>query len=210
MNPISGLYAISSPSDALFSDVEAALKGGIDVLQYRDKVSKRDLRVSHARALRDLCGHYGVTFIINDDIELALTVDADGVHLGKDDGDIEAARKRLENKILGVSCYNRLDLALKAQQSGVDYVAFGRFFPSVTKPNAVQANIELLYEAKQKLDIPIVAIGGITTENAGQLIEAGADAIAVIHGLFGGGDIETNARNYKQQFDLPLGARAHS
>jgi thiamine-phosphate pyrophosphorylase len=210
MNPVSGLYAISSPSDTLFSDVDAALKGGIDVLQYRDKVSRPDLRVSQARALKDLCDHYGVTFIINDDIELALTVDAGGVHLGKDDGDIEVARSQLENKILGVSCYNRLDLSLKAQQSGVDYVAFGRFFPSVTKPNAVQANIELLHEAKQKLDIPIVAIGGITTENAGQLIEAGVDAIAVIHGLFGGGDIETNARNYKQLFDLPLGALAHS
>ncbi|MDH5216867.1 MAG: thiamine phosphate synthase [Gammaproteobacteria bacterium] len=205
MSRIHGLYAISSPSDTLLQDVESALKGGVDVFQYRDKHSPPGLRHRQASELKALCERYGVVYIINDDIELALAVDADGVHLGREDGDIRHARSRLGDKIIGVSCYNRIDLALEAQQLGVDYVAFGRFFPSRTKPAAVQADMELLDQSHRCLSLPVVAIGGICVDNAPQLIDAGADAIAVIDGLFGQAelndvDIEARARALKDLF----------
>ena len=132
---------------------------------------------------------------------MAVAVGADGVHLGRDDPDINSARARLGNAaIIGVSCYNRLNLAIAAQDAGVDYVAFGRFFPSNTKPQAVQAETELLTEAKKALHIPIVAIGGITPENSAALIEAGTDMLAVIHGLFGQQDVRAAAEQFNQQF----------
>jgi len=205
MSRIHGLYAISSPSDTLLQDVESAFKGGVDVFQYRDKHSPPEVRNRQAYELKALCEQYGVVFIINDDIELALAVDADGVHLGRDDGDFRHARSRLGDKIIGVSCYNQIDLALEAQQAGVDYVAFGRFFPSRTKPGAVQAGIDLLEQSQRCLSLPVVAIGGICIENAPQVIDAGANAIAVIDGLFGdvelnGSNIEARARALKDLF----------
>lgn len=205
MSRIQGLYAISSPSDTLLQDVESAFMGGVDIFQYRDKHSPPDVRHSQASELKALCDQYGVVYIINDDIELALAVDADGVHLGRDDGDICHARSRLGDKIIGVSCYNQIDLALDARQAGVDYVAFGRFFPSRTKPAAVQADIELLDQSRHHLGLPVVAIGGICIDNASQVIDAGADAIAVIDGIFGQAglgdvDIEARARALKDLF----------
>ena len=212
MSRIQGLYAISSPSETLLQDVESAFKGGVDVFQYRDKLLSSSERRRQAEALKVLCEAYGVVFIINDDIELALAVDADGVHLGRDDGDYRKLRSRLGDKILGVSCYNQLELALEAQRAGVDYVAFGRFFPSRTKPDAVQADIELLHQARKVLNLPVVAIGGIRIDNASQIIDAGADAIAVIDGIFGEtalenaardkSYIEVNARAYKELFEF--------
>ena len=181
---IGGLYGITRDNDP---DVEAhvkfALDGGAKVIQYRAK-SNNDNRFEIASKLADICREYDVTYIINDDIDLALAVNADGVHLGKNDLDIESARKKIGDKIIGVSCYNKLALAVDAEQLSADYVAFGRFFPSSTKPNAVAAEIELLRDARKKLSIPIVAIGGINVSNAKSLIEAGANSIAVIDGLF--------------------------
>ena len=140
-------------------------------------------------------------FLINDDIHLAATIEAAGVHLGRDDADTVTARAALgPHAIIGVSCYNELARAQAAQDAGADYVAFGRFFPSRTKPQALEAAPELLRAARGALKIPVVAIGGITPENGGVLIEAGADALAVIEGVFGLADVRAAAARYAALF----------
>lgn len=185
--PSRGLYAITQPEnktiDQVVREVEAALKGGAVVVQYRDK-NPIDA-MSLACQLLKLCHAYQVPLLINDSVELALAVGADGVHLGKDDGEITEARKRLGSKaIIGVSCYNDLAKALAAVELGATYVAFGRFFASGSKPLASPADIDTLRQAKRQIKVPIVAIGGILPENGGQLLAAGADLLAVIGGLF--------------------------
>lgn len=201
---IAGLYAIAD--SAYLKDfvpaVTAALLGGARVIQYRDKTSDSTQREIIARALNALCHERGVPFLINDDVRLAGTIGAAGVHIGHDDTDLAAARAALgPHAIIGVSCYNELARAQAAQDAGADYVAFGRFFPSRTKPRAQQAAPELLRAARGALKIPIVAIGGITPENGGILIEAGADALAVIEGVFGQPDIGAAAEHYARLFD---------
>ncbi len=183
--PKRGLYAIT-PEGKTFDEIleftKAVLKGGACVVQYRDKTSNDTLTL--ARKLLKLCHVYNVPLLINDNVEIAQKMGADGVHLGKDDGDITQARERLGTKaIIGVSCYNSLELALKAQSQGVNYVAFGRFFTSNTKPLAQQAEIGTLTAGKKILSLPIVAIGGILPTNGATLIDAGADLLAVIGGL---------------------------
>jgi thiamine-phosphate pyrophosphorylase len=202
--PDRGLYAITQtdnkPTEEVVSAVEAAIRGGAVVVQYRDK--NPDNAEQLARELVKLCHAYQVPLIINDDIELAGDAGADGVHLGKTDGDIETARKRLgPDAIIGVSCYNSLDQALSAQVQGATYAAFGRFFPSTSKPLAAPAEIKTLQFAKRQLHIPIVAIGGILPENGGQLIAAGADLLAVIGGVFNENP-EQSARAYQNLFLL--------
>ncbi|HHS99495.1 MAG TPA: thiamine phosphate synthase [Thiomicrospira sp.] len=202
---ISGLYAITdsnllTPENTL-DKVRLALQGGARVVQFRDKVSPQNIKLEIAQELQQLCQTYQACFIVNDDIQLAQQVNADGVHIGKDDDDIHKARQRLgSNKIIGVSCYNDLQRAKQMQQLGADYVAFGRFFPSKTKPNAHQADIDTLLKAKLELTIPIVAIGGITQENAQFLINAGADSIAVIHGVFANSDVKSASQQLSQLF----------
>jgi len=185
---IRGLYAVTpdeADTDVLLAKVEAALQGGINVLQYRNKAASHKLQTQQARAILPLCRQYHVPLIINDSVKLCLTLDADGVHLGADDGNLAEARARLgAGRILGASCYNRLDLALSAAQAGADYVAFGACFASGTKPNAPVASLQLFTQAKQAVDVPLVAIGGITLNNAAQVIQAGADAVAVVGALF--------------------------
>jgi thiamine-phosphate pyrophosphorylase len=185
--PISGLYAITQTEHKsikrIIAEVEEVIKGGAVAVQYRDKHPKDALLL--AKELVKVCHEYQIPLIINDDVELAVKVAADGVHLGKDDGSIAEARERLgQHAIIGVSCYNSVEAAFEAQQQGADYVAFGRFFPSSSKPLAMPAEISTLHTAKQVLSIPIVAIGGILPENGGQLLDAGADLLAVIGGLF--------------------------
>lgn len=191
---LNGLYLITDHQHQhdkkLFQDVETALSAGVQILQYRDKSGNRQKQLHQCRQLRELTAEYDCVFIINDDPELALSCDADGVHLGKTDGAYEHARKLLgPEKIIGSSCYNQLERALHFQQIGADYVAFGRFFPSKTKPDAIQAEPALLSNARQQLQIPIVAIGGISHDNAQPLLDAGADMLAVINGVFGQADI---------------------
>lgn len=200
--PLTGLYAITDSSQQrLAQQVELALEGGARILQYRDKSSDRSIQLLQAQELLALCRQHNAIFIINDDVELAKTIGADGVHLGRNDPDIASARARLgRDAIIGVSCYNQLSLAVAAQAAGADYVAFGRFFPSNTKPLAVPAEIALLTQAKSALRIPIVAIGGITPENSGPLLRAGADMLAVVHGLFGQTDVRAAAERFTQQF----------
>ncbi len=190
-----------SDTDTLLAKVELALQGGVSVLQYRNKSASHKLQTQQARILLPLCRQYQVPFIINDSIKLCLTLDADGVHLGADDGDLIAARDRLgPNKILGASCYNRFDLAEIAQQAGVDYVAFGACFASSTKPHAPVASLDLFERASQQLKIPAVAIGGITLDNAVSSIAAGASAIAVINAIFSATDIASATRQFSRLF----------
>ena len=197
---ISGLYAITpeaSDTAALLRQVRLALQGGATTLQYRNKTGDAVLRLEQAIALRRLTQKFAVPLIINDDAALAAQVDADGVHLGFDDGSVAAARAVLGNeKIIGVSCYNRLSLAHDAEGQGADYVAFGAFFASTVKPSAAVATLALLDEARRAIRLPIVAIGGITAENGRQLLDAGADALAVISALFAAEDVLCAARQF--------------
>jgi thiamine-phosphate pyrophosphorylase len=181
--------------------VEAAIAGGARMIQYRDKSSDQPLRLRLAQQLSLICSAANVPLIINDDIELAARVSAAGVHLGRDDIAIGNARRNLgDNAIIGLSCYNDFELALQAQRLGADYIAFGSFFASSTKPLAVRADNSLLERAKQELEIPVVAIGGITTDNGKILIEAGADMLAVITALFAQADVEQASRSFAQLF----------
>lgn len=200
-----GLYAITdntlTPSERLIPVVAEAIAGGAVMVQYRDKSTDAAKRLWEAQDLVHLCRPLGVPLIINDDVELAMKVEAHGVHLGREDADLAEARALLgEEAIIGVSCYNLLANAFDAVEAGADYVAFGRFFTSETKPQAVQADLELLRQARAELDVPIVAIGGITAENGGQLIEAGADMLAVINGIFGYEDIRAAAESIARLF----------
>lgn len=202
----SGIYAITDdlllPGDKLFTAVEAALAAGVRLIQFRGKSGTATVRERQALALRQLTARFDAALIINDDIALAAAVHADGVHLGQRDGDVAAARAVLGDKaIVGRTCHADLDLALQAQQQGASYVAFGRFFPSKTKPDAPPAPIELLQQARSSLQLPIVAIGGVNAENGAALIEAGADMLAVIHSLFGSDQVAANASELTALFD---------
>jgi len=204
MSRLRGVYAITdnrlTPETTLLKQVEQALTGGVRILQYRDKQSPAELRQRQASALARLCHDYDALLIINDDIELARSSEADGVHLGQDDQGISHARDALgDQAVIGASCYNRIELAEHARKAGASYVAFGRFFPSQTKPNAIQAELNVLEQA-QNLDIPICAIGGITCQNANSIISAGADMIAVVDGIFGQPDIRKAASDLASLF----------
>lgn len=198
-----GLYAITpecADTDALIDRVARALAGGIAFLQYRSKLADAALRTEQARALLRLCRASGVPFIVNDDVELAAATDADGAHLGRDDGEVCTARRALAGKLLGISCYDRLDSAHRAVEQGADYVAFGSVFTSSTKPGAVLAPLGIFPQA-HSLGVPLVAIGGITLENAHKVLAAGADCLAVISDLFGAPDIAARAAQYRQLFE---------
>ena len=202
-----GLYAVTPeglPFERLAAFVSAALAGGVRLVQYRSKESSIELRRSQAAALLALCRASGARLIINDDLALALELDADGVHLGRDDGDLAAARRALgSNRILGASCYGDLAAAEAAAAAGADYLALGSVFASSTKPQAPVIPLELLGEAKRRFGLPIAAIGGITLDNAVRTIAAGADLLAVIADLFAAGDIaavSARAGNYQKLF----------
>ena len=201
---ISGLYAVTpdtNDSPELLAKVEAALSGGARLLQYRNKSASAALRLTQGRALLALCWEYQVPLIINDHLDLALALDAPGLHVGGEDGSVIEARKRLgPDKILGVSCYGRIENAVAAADAGATYVAFGGFFPSKVKPGAARTPVELLGEAKRAVKLPIVAIGGITLDNAPSLLAAGADSVAVISALFGAPDVRGAARGFGKLF----------
>ena len=199
---LSGLYAVTpdvSDQTRLFDQIYDALHGGLAALQFRSKQLSPWQMLDHAKALAALCRNRGVPFIVNDHVEIALAAGADGVHLGRDDGDVAAARSKLKGKLLGVSCYASLDAARAAVAAGADYVAFGSVFASPTKPLAVHAPHALFGQARS-LGVPLVAIGGITLENASRLLQAGADALAVISDLFDAADIAGRARAYGKLF----------
>ena len=202
---IRGLYAIADTGilapDRLLMAVRQAISGGARIIQYRDKSRDAEIRRKQALALADLCHELGAILIVNDDVALAKSVNADGVHLGRHDPHIISARNRLgDDAIIGVSCYNEIERARQAGRDGADYVAFGSFYPSSVKPEAVCASPVLLQQAKQELDLPVVAIGGITPDNGAELIAAGADALAVITGVFGAENIREAAEKYSRLF----------
>lgn len=196
-----GLYAITRPSGTLVADVAAALRGGARVVQYRDKSYDAERRLFEARQLKTLCAAAEATFIVNDDIMLAQAAHADGVHLGRDDRSISDARALLGPRaVIGMSCYDEIERAHAAAKAGADYLAFGSFYPSPTKPNAPRATIELLAEASDEFDLPLCAVGGITPENGATLVMAGAGMLAAISGVFDAPDIEAAAARYARLF----------
>lgn len=199
-----GLYVITDPilcKDNLVDKVQQAISGGAKIIQYRNKQAPKQQQLDEATVLSQLCRQHQCLFIVNDDAELAKQVNADGVHIGQNDSSIAKARQVLgKEKIIGMSCNNQLQWAIEAQSSGADYVAFGRFFPSQTKPEAPQVEPDLLQQAKTQLSIPVVAIGGITPDTAGTLLDAGADMLAVVHAIFAKQDVAAAAREFQQQF----------
>lgn len=201
---IRGLYAVTPDGledGDLLVRVARALDGGARVVQYRNKSVGHGICTRQARALQTLCRGHGVPLIVNDHVEMAEMVGAAGVHLGDTDESIGAVRARLGSQaIVGASCYNDIERAQRAAAAGASYVAFGSFFPSVNKPHAVRASLDLLREAKRVLAVPIVAIGGITADNAPALITAGVDAIAVISALFSAPDVRSAAERLSQLF----------
>jgi thiamine-phosphate pyrophosphorylase len=214
---ISNLYAVTPDelrTETLISLVSEALAGGVRLLQYRNKLTDKFLAREQAAALRKLADDAGACLIINDDIELALAVAADGVHLGRDDGPTDVsgaelssirqravrANARSGRFLVGRSCYNDIDAARVAVATGADYIAFGSFFSSTTKPLATRAELSLIHQAKREFLLPVVAIGGITVENAPQLVAAGADAVAVISSLFDAGNVRLRAKKFISLF----------
>nr|WP_314494298.1 thiamine phosphate synthase [uncultured Pseudomonas sp.] len=201
-----GLYAITDSqllAGRLLPYVEAALDGGVCLLQYRDKSDAAGRRIKEAESLLRLCERYGTQLIINDDAELAARLGV-GVHLGQTDGPLNPARALLGPKaVVGATCHASLALAAQAAAEGASYVAFGRFFNSVTKPGAPAASLDLLAQARAAVKLPIAAIGGITLDNAAPLVAHGADLLAVIHGLFGADsaqDVTRRARAFNALF----------
>ncbi len=200
----SGLYAITDPEllpgEHLISSVKAALEGGCKVVQYRDKLSSPSDKLEYARQLRLLCEHYNAQLIINDNVALCLASDAHGVHLGRSDGDIQQARDILgHERLIGVTCHDDLAYARQCIALGVDYCAFGRMFPSLTKPGAPPCSLKILNEACS-LPIPIVAIGGINLDNLAELLQTPIHAAAVIHALFSSRDIRSTATQFQTLF----------
>jgi len=202
----SGLYAITDTKrhqkDKLLAATEAVLKGGAVVLQYRDKSNDHKRRLWETQRLKKLCDHYNAAFIINGDVELCLSIDADGVHISKNDTEkLKEIRQAIGlAKIIGLSCHTQIDSARYAMQNGANYISFGAFFKSKTKPNAGLAKLELLKNA-QTLGIPVVAIGGITLNNAKTLIDAGAHNLAVISDLWNRDDHFKHAQSYRDLFE---------
>lgn len=202
---IHGLYAITDSKmiapKKFFARVRQALEGGAGVIQYRDKSQHHELRLEQASIVVALCKEFDAISIINDDIELAKAVQADGLHIGSEDDDLAFARKELgPNKLIGVSCYASLDLANQAVAGSADYVAFGSIFASSTKPQAPVAGLNILHQAKQELNVPIVAIGGINLDNLPDVVAAGVDSVAIISGVFANNDVTAAAKNFTKAF----------
>jgi thiamine-phosphate pyrophosphorylase len=201
-----GLYAVTpgvSDTAVLLAQVEAALAGGASMVQYRAKDAPRELALEQATRLAAACGTFGVPLVVNDSVDLALAAGADGVHLGREDGDPREARRRMPRGILGVSCYAEVERARAAAAAGADYIAIGSVFPSSTKPAAVRAPLDLLARAREASGLPVIAIGGITLANAPQAIAAGADMLAVISAVFDAPDVRSAAAGFARLFDSP-------
>jgi thiamine-phosphate pyrophosphorylase len=202
--PIKGLYAITPDirdTQLLLNKVKKVLVGGVALIQYRDKISTASEKIFRAKAIHKLCLQHNTPLVINDDPELALASHAEGVHLGQSDGSIHLARKLLgEKAIIGITCHHDVSLAITAELQDADYIAFGRFFNSSTKPGTPLATTDTIINAKKKLHIPIVAIGGITVNNAKPIIDAGANFIAVVDGLFSEKNTTFTCKSFNRLF----------
>jgi len=195
---ISGIYAITPDlidTTNLVMLTQQVLISGVQLIQYRNKIADNALKLEQAALLSTLCHEFNTPLIINDDLDLTIKVGADGVHLGAEDITVVEARRRLgPGKIIGASCYNKLKYAIEAENYGADYVAFGSFYTSSTKPGAVSAPISLLHKAKQRLQIPVVAIGGVDSENIVELAYKGADAVAISSSIFNSINIQLETK----------------
>ncbi|MFA9439853.1 thiamine phosphate synthase [Uliginosibacterium sp. sgz301328] len=200
-----GLYAVTpdwEDTPRLVGVTAAIIDGGAVCVQYRNKTATHDLAAEQARAIAGLCRLRGVTCLINDDVALALAVGADGVHIGRDDGECAALRSRVaDDFIIGVSCYDDFERARAAARDGASYVAFGAMFASPTKPGAVGAPIALIGRARGELSLPVVGIGGITADNVPALVEAGADMAAVITDIYNADDPRERSERIAAAFD---------
>ena len=205
---IKGLYAITPDSadlNTLIQKTKSAIEGGAFMVQYRSKIQDRDVKMQQCAAILRLCREYEIPCIVNDDVDMCRILEADGVHLGEKDDNIAEVRHILgEDAIIGSSCYDQLDRAKSAQKEGASYVAFGAMFPTSTKPNAPRATLALLKEAKREIQIPIVAIGGITVNNAHDVIKTGIDAIAVITSLYEAKSIKETAETLSKMFQIKI------
>ena len=205
---IKGLYAITPDSadlNTLIQKTKSAIEGGAFMVQYRSKIQDRDVKMQQCAAILRLCREYEIPCIVNDDVEMCRVLEADGVHLGEKDDNIDEVRHILgDDAIIGSSCYDQLDRAKSAQKEGASYVAFGAMFPTSTKPNAPRATLALLKEAKREIQIPIVAIGGITVNNAHDVIKTGIDAIAVITSLYEAKSIKETAETFAKMFQIKI------
>ena len=205
---IKGLYAITPDSadlNTLIQKTKSAIEGGAFMVQYRSKIQDRDVKMQQCAAILRLCREYEIPCIVNDDVDMCRILEADGVHLGEKDDNIAEVRHILgEDAIIGSSCYDQLDRAKSAQKEGASYVAFGAMFPTSTKPNAPRASLALLKEAKREIQIPIVAIGGITVNNAHDVIKTGIDAIAVITSLYEAKSIKETAETLSKMFQIKI------
>ena len=203
--PHQGLYAVTpelTTVETLEPLVRLVLEGGARMVQFRDKSSDPGAREITALKLNRLCTEFGVPFIVNDDVELACAVEANGVHLGRDDVSVATARRALgAQRIIGVSCYNDPNLAMAALAEGADYIAYGSFFPSLTKPRAVRADLALVKQTRPRIPVPIAGIGGITADNAAPLVSAGINLLAVITDLFSAPDPKAAAQRFTRLFD---------
>ncbi len=201
---IKGLYAITpdmADLNTLIQKTQLAIEGGAFMVQYRSKIDDRDAKMRQCAAILRLCREYEIPCIVNDDVDMCCVLEADGVHLGEKDDNIAEVRHILgEDAIIGSSCYNQIERARQAQKEGASYVAFGAIFPTPTKPQAPRATLELLKEAKREIQIPIVAIGGITVNNAHDVTKTGIDAIAVITSLYEAKTIKETAETFSKMF----------
>jgi len=201
---IKGLYAITpdmADLNTLIQKTQLAIEGGAFMVQYRSKIDDRDAKMRQCAAILRLCHEYEIPCIVNDDVDMCRVLEADGVHLGEKDDNIAEVRHILgEDAIIGSSCYNQIERARQAQKEGASYVAFGAIFATSTKPQAPRATLELLKEAKREIQIPIVAIGGITVNNAHDVTKTGIDAIAVITSLYEAKTIKETAETFSKMF----------
>ena len=210
MRTLKGLYAIADTqcigTDNIVNAVSEVLSAGTNIIQYRDKLNNYGTRYMIANKIKSLTAKHKALLIVNDDVLLAKSIDVDGVHLGKEDCSISEALNYLgPNKIIGASCYNNYDNACQAVKAGANYVAFGSFFSSLTKPSALRASTSLISRARKELKVPVCAIGGITKENVSLLLHTGVDMIAIVSAIFSSPSPKQAAKEYLtllQQFDL--------
>lgn len=204
MPKLKGLYVITDEKlttyDKIVEMVEKALKGGAKIVQLRDKTNSDDFLILHGFLLKELCEKYNAYFIVNDRVDLALKINAHGVHIGKEDADITEVKKKLKNKIIGVSCYGDIERAKIMESLGASYVAFGSFYPSPTKPEAKIVDKSIIQQAKKVLSIPVCVIGGLNVERAKELVCLGADIVAVVSDIWTAPSIEERAKEYKNLF----------
>jgi thiamine-phosphate pyrophosphorylase len=204
MLKLKGLYVITdeklTPYDKILEMVEEALKGGAKIVQLRDKTNSDNFLISYGFSLKELCEKYNAYFIVNDRVDLAIKVNAHGVHIGKEDADIAQVKQKLRNKIIGVSCYDDIERAKIMESLGASYVAFGSFYPSYTKPEAKVVDKSIIQEAKKILSIPVCVIGGLNVERAKELVFLGADMVAVVSDIWTAPSIKKRAEEYKNLF----------